>query len=376
MKKIIITVVLFAYTIGFTQNGAPATYYNGFNWTLNGTALKTALATKITTTHTRLLEYFETENAIQVVDRDPTDAINLFLIYGFSSGICTYTSETDYGVFPNWSEHRKRHREADQPGSPPLSECVWNREHIYALSLGTPDLVTGTLGPGTDAHHVRAADVDRNALRGSRKYAAGSGNSAIVGANWYPGDEWKGDIARMMMYMYLRYPTQCLPTNVGTGTVVTTDTNMIQLFLQWNAEDPVSQYEDNRNTYLGNASNFYGQGNRNPFIDNPYLATRIWGGPTAQNRWPTVLGNKNFEYESSIAIFPNPTTDNGVTINSSIPWNEIVITNLNGQVTNRISKPQFINDQIQISGLNRGFYFITLNNDEATVTKKLIVNSR
>ena len=376
MKKIIITVVLFAYFIGFTQNGAPATYYNGFNWTLNGMALKTALATKITTTHTRLLEYFETENAIQVVDRDPADAINVFLIYGFSNSICTYTSETDYGVFPNWSEHRKRHREADQPASPPLSECVWNREHIYALSLGTPDLVTGTPGPGTDAHHVRAADVDRNALRGSRKYAAGSGNSAIVGANWYPGDEWKGDIARMMMYMYLRYPTQCLPKNVGTGAAVTTDTNMIQLFLQWNAEDPVSQYEDNRNTYLGNASNFYGQGNRNPFIDNPYLATRIWGGPAAQNRWPTVLGNKNFEYESSIAIFPNPTTDNGVTINSSIPWNEIVITNLNGQVTNRIHKPQFINDQIQISGLNRGFYFITLNNDETTVTKKLIVNSR
>jgi hypothetical protein len=151
---------------------------------------------------------------------------------------------------------------------------------------------------------------------------------------------------------------------------------MIQLFLQWNADDPVSQYEDNRNTYLGNASNFYGQGNRNPFIDNPYLATRIWGGPAAQNRWPAVLGNKNFEYESSISIFPNPTTDNVVTINSSIPWNEIVITNLNGQVTNRIHKPQFINDQLQINGLSKGFYFITLNNDEATITKKLIVNSR
>ncbi|MBK9224358.1 MAG: hypothetical protein IPO23_06445 [Flavobacterium sp.] len=48
MKKIIITVVLFAHFTGFTQNGAPAAYYNGFNWTLNGTALKTALATKIT----------------------------------------------------------------------------------------------------------------------------------------------------------------------------------------------------------------------------------------------------------------------------------------------------------------------------------------
>ena len=163
---------------------------------------------------------------------------------------------------------------------------------------------------------------------------------------------------------------------VGIVCVIAIYPDSIHLLLQLHADDAVSQYEETTYTFLGNASNFYGQGNRNPFIDNPYLATRIWGGPAAQNRWPTVLGNKNFEYESSIAIFPNPTTDNVVTINSSIPWNEIVITNLNGQVTNRISKPQFINDQIQISGLNKGFYVITLNNDEATVTKKLIVNSR
>jgi endonuclease I len=25
---------------------------------------------------------------------------------------------------------------------------------------------------------------------------------------WYPGDEWKGDVARMVMYMYVRYGNQ------------------------------------------------------------------------------------------------------------------------------------------------------------------------
>ncbi|WAC03193.1 fibronectin type III domain-containing protein [Lacinutrix neustonica] len=43
--------------------------------------------------------------------------------------------------------------------------------------------------------------------------------------------------------------------------------------------------EDNRNAYHADDTNTYGQGNRNPFIDNPYLATAIWGGTPAQNRW-------------------------------------------------------------------------------------------
>lgn len=380
MKNIITTLFLIGNLACFSQNGAPANpYYNSFDWTLTGTALKNALATKITSTHTKLLEYFQTENALQIVDRDPTDPFNVFLVYGFSSNICSYTSETNYGTFPNWSEHRKRHRNADQPAAvapnPAITECVWNREHVYAKFLGTPALVDTAPGSGTDAHHIRTADVDRNALRGNKKFAAGSGNSVVVGSNWYPGDEWKGDIARMMMYMYLRYPTECKPTNVGTGATVSTDTSMIQLFLQWNAEDPVSAYEDARNTYLGNANNTYGQGNRNPFIDNPYLATKIWGGQAAQNRWPAIfLDTNTFEFENSIVIFPNPAVDATVNIKSNLTWNEITITNLNGQTINQIHQPKFVDNQFQIINLNKGFYFVTLKNNFASVTKKLLVN--
>ena len=60
---------------------------------------------------------------------------------------------------------------------------------------------------------------------------------------------------------------------------------MIQILLEWNAEDPVSQIEVQRNNYLGDRTNQYAQGNRNPFIDNPHLATQIWGGPDAENKW-------------------------------------------------------------------------------------------
>lgn len=383
MKKIFTILLLSSKLVAFSQNGAPANpYYTNFDWTLTGNALKTALATKITTTHTNLLTYSQAENALRIVDADPTDTQNVFLIYGFSSNICTYTNETNYGTFPNWSEHRKRNKNADQPPTPvttpptsPLTECVWNREHVYAVSLGTPTLDTGTPSAGTDAHHIRTADVDRNALRGNRKFAAGSGNSSVVGSNWYPGDEWKGDIARMMMYMYLRYPTQCKPTGVGTGSVVSTDTDMIQLFLQWNAEDPVSQYEDNRNTYLGSLSNTYGQGNRNPFIDNPYLATRIWGGQAAQNRWPNIyLANDTFDVLAKVTVYPNPSNNHKINIDSDVVIDNIQLVNINGQLMMEVKKPVFNNNSYTLENLPKGFYFLKLSSDNQSITKKVMIN--
>ncbi|MGB1284880.1 MAG: endonuclease, partial [Polaribacter sp.] len=103
-------------------------------------------------------------------------------------------------------------------------------------------------------------------------------------------DEWKGDVARMMMYMYVRYGDRCLPTNVGIGDNSSTPDDMIDLFLQWNNEDPVSDFEKRRNTYHEDTSNNEAQGNRNPFIDNPRLATRIWGGPKAEDIWGIYSG--------------------------------------------------------------------------------------
>ena len=53
--------------------------------------------------------------------------------------------------------------------------------------------------------------------------------------------------------------------------------------MKWNAEDKVSSLELQRNNIIEEA-----QGNRNPFIDNPYLATKIFGevkGYPAQNTW-------------------------------------------------------------------------------------------
>lgn len=366
MKKITTLFLLLIIAFAFSQNGAPANpYYNGFNWTLTGTNLKNALATKITNTHTRQLVYSQTDNALAILDLDPADAsqTNVLLVYGFSNNLCPEGSTDD-------KDHRRRDSSMQDDGS--SNPCLYNREHTFPKALGVPDL--GTAGPGADLHHLRAADKKRNADRDNDKYFNGSGNSFESGSNWYPGDEWKGDIARMMMYMYLRYGDQCLPINVGVGIPVASDNNMIDLFLQWNAEDPVSQFEDNRNTYLGNSSNTYGQGNRNPFIDNPYLATVIWGGPVAQNRWPTIfLETSTFNLASAISVYPNPSS-NIVNISAEITLDEIDIITINGQVLQQIKNPSFENNNYTISNLPNGFYFLKLSSGSNSVTKKVLIN--
>jgi endonuclease I len=364
MKIKIIIAFLLTSCFLFAQQGAPAAYYNGFNWNQSATALKTALSTKITTTHINILSYQDAENAIKIVDLDPTNnnVTNVLLMYGFSDNICPSSTSDD-------NDHRRRNKNSDGGGA----TCEWNREHTYAKSLGTPNL--GETGPGADAHHLRAADVQRNSDRSSRKFAAGSGYSGSVGSNWYPGDEWKGDIARMMMYMYLRYGSQCLPKNVATGVINTSDINMINLLLQWNAEDPVSQYEDNRNTYLGNQNNFYGQGNRNPFIDNPYLATLIWGGQVAENRWPTIfLSVPTFDLNNNLAVYPNPTNDHRVSISAEIAVDEIQLISINGQIMQQIKNPAANNNSYSIENIPQGFYILRITANDQTVVKKVIVN--
>ncbi len=239
-------------------------YYNGVNLTLTGSALKTELSNKITTSHIPLLSYSSVWTELKITDLDPSNSSNVLLLYGYN--------DSDGSVVNDRT--RSKNSNGGNVGD-------WNREHTYAQSLATPNMSTSSPNAGTDAHHLRASDVQKNGNRGNRKFATGTCNAGNVGSNWYPGDERKGDVARMMMYIYLRYPSQCKPINVGTGTTVSSGVAMVELFLNWNAQDPVSTYEQQRNTSLETS-----QGNRNPFIDNPYLATAIWGGPDAENIWP------------------------------------------------------------------------------------------
>ena len=239
-----------------------AAYYKNVDFTLTKGDLKDALATTVIGSHTTYLDYTpDVWDVLKQADLDPNDNSKVVLIYGYD--------DTDASLVND------KTRDKDANGG---NTGDWNREHVYPKSLGTPNLQES--GPGADAHHLRPSDVTFNSQRGNKLFAAGSGNAGDVSGNWYPGDEWKGDVARMMMYMYLRYGDRCLPNNVAVGSTVASDSNMVALLLQWNADDPVSDLEIQRNNVVANK-----QGNRNPFIDNPYLATLIWDGSEADNTW-------------------------------------------------------------------------------------------
>jgi endonuclease I/chitodextrinase len=278
-KLLFIPFIAFA-SISFSQEA----YYDDVDKTLSGIALKDALATKITATHTNMLDYTpDIWTTSKVTDRNPNNTDEVILIYGWENG-----SDSDI------TNDRTRDNTLQDSGSG--ASFRWNREHVFSKSLAEPKLETEDPGAGTDAHNLRPADRGRNSERNNFKFAFGNGNSGRSSITyngpdgpdtrgWYPGDEWKGDVSRIVMYMYLRYGSQCLPSAVGVGDNQFTPDDMIDLLLEWNVEDPVSPIEIARNTYHSDASIATSQGNRNPFIDNPYLATRIWGGNSAEDRW-------------------------------------------------------------------------------------------
>ena len=300
MKKLLLFFVLIISLSAYAQ--IPS-YYSDVNLNQTGTALKNALATKIISTHTTYISYTPgVWNALKQTDLDPTDNTKVVLMYGWN--------DTDSDITND------RTRGKDNHGS---GSGVWNREHVYAKSLGNPNL--GTSGVGADAHNLRPCDAQRNSSRSNRKFADGSGNSgATAQGHWYPGDEWKGDVARILMYMYLHYGNQTLPSGVAVGTANSSDANMINLLLEWNAEDPVSELEKQRNPVLETV-----QGNRNPFIDNPAFATQIWGGPQAQN----LFGGSSSDTQAPTApssLTASNTTQTSINLAWSASTDNVAVT--------------------------------------------------
>ncbi len=143
---------------------------------------------------------------------------------------------------------------------------TFNTEHVYPQSFLKKQ---GKYKEGRgDLHHLRSCDKNINSQRGNKPFGDGSGKYKNLGDKWFPGDEWKGDVARMMFYLNTMHNL----TFEAVGSK--------ELFLKWNIEDPVSDFEKQRNNKIQK-----GQKNRNPFIDNPYLATMIYGGNNAENTW-------------------------------------------------------------------------------------------
>jgi len=249
------------------------------------------------------------------------------------------------------------------------SSCfgLWNREHVFPKSLASPNLVTNYPSAGTDVHNLRACDYSTNASRSNKKFDAGNGNSSSNNqGNWYPGDEWKGDVARIIMYMYLRYPNQCEPTNVGIGTqLFSPNGDMPDVFLNWNFSDPVSDFEESRNNAIAIV-----QGNRNPFIDNPYLATIIWSGPAAEDKWASSNSIEDYESIGDFDLRINPL--NNEIIIENIDLNSFIsleIINMKGEVI-EFTKNNFLENL----NLASGVYLAKITMKKTSYLRKISVN--
>ena len=337
--------------------GQIPSYYQNINLNLTGDQLKNELSTLISTTHQTQLEYtssvsVDTWDVIKVSDGFSSDTSKVLLVYGYN--------DTDASV--------ENDRTRAKSLSCHSSSCfgLWNREHVFPKSLASPNLVTNFPSAGTDVHNLRACDYSTNSSRSNKKYDAGNGNSSSNNqGNWYPGDEWKGDVARIIMYMYLRYPNQCEPTNVGIGTqLFSPNGDMPDVFLNWNSSDPVSEFEETRNNSIANV-----QGNKNPFIDNPYLATLIWNGPAAEDKWASAISIKDYESESfelKINPFNNKIIIDNLDLNKFL---SLELINMKGQII-KFTRKNFVSTP----DLATGIYILKITMTHGSYLRKVSLN--
>jgi len=255
-------------------------------------------------------------------------------------------------------------------GSNPPSQFAIMRndiQHVYP----TDKMVNGTRSDF--AFGKVGTTVTFTSQNGSKLGSAlNSGYSAgFSGTVFEPIDEFKGDIARVFFYFATRYEVDMddlYTTYTGVDTRVMFDGTIDKVFnatflnilLTWNAQDPVSTKEIIRN----NAS-YVHQSNRNPYIDHPEYVTTIWGLP---------LATVDFNLLASVTIYPNPTNDHRINIETPTEIDEIQLININGQIMQQISHPKSNQNIYTLENLPEGFYFLKLNSDNQSMVKKVIIN--
>lgn len=190
-----------------------------------------------------------------------------------------------YSENPSSYDAYKFSKKAQKCGNYKKESDCFNREHLFPQ---------GTFNKGapmrSDFFHVYPSDGYVNGRRSNFPFGEVndpmwvSANGSKLGKNTFGGyggkvfepiDEFKGDIARALLYFATRYEDRVTNWNHamlnGTNDQVYADW-FIKLLVKWHKMDPISKHEMRRND-IGEKY----QGNRNPFIDNPQWVEEIWG---------------------------------------------------------------------------------------------------
>ena len=185
----------------------------------------------------------------------------------------------------------------------------WNREHTWPQSLSNNNWGTGKAG--ADLLHIRPTYNTTNSTRGNRKFTdlnqsgdAKYYNGMLYGwtgssSSFEPLDAVKGDCARIVMYVFVAYQNVY---NASTPKI----TNVFESYdtlLKWHIEDKPDVLEGNRNDFAESSL----QKNRNPFVDHPEYACKIFGS----NASASVRNLCNQTYPSKDPT-PSPNPDSNV----------------------------------------------------------------
>lgn len=224
-------------------------YYAPMNQHLDST-FKSSLHKLLKDTHKNKLSYTpDVWTALKRLDEDPNNPENI---------ICIYTGRS----IP------KANQDTGSAGS-----NFWNREHAWPNShgFGSKDYAAYT-----DIHHLFASEKNINNTRGNKDFNyVANGNRDEYGNKWAgnffePRDEVKGDFARAMFYLVVRYDDPSELDLELSESATTSSSNktgqlgILSVLLEWHELDPVSEKEIKRNELA-----YEIQGNRNPFVDYP-----------------------------------------------------------------------------------------------------------
>ena len=306
IKTLLIVGMLFSVANIFAQ--IPTGYYDG-TVGLTGAALKTKLSQIITSGH-QAKSYDNLYNGYPSTDSDN--------YYEKDGSVLDIYSENPSGADPYVYQHGVK-----KCGNYNTEGDCYNREHIV------PQSFFGSSSPMvSDIHHIPPTDGKVNGMRSNNPFGVvtspsfTSQNGSKLGKNttagysgvvFEPIDAFKGDIARMVFYFVTRYESKLSSFSTGNmlgGSAYPGLQNWeLQVLLAWNAADPVSQREIDRN----NAAYAY-QGNRNPYIDNPTWVNDVWGGsaPSTDTQAPTIPTNLTVSNttSSSVSLSWTASTDN------------------------------------------------------------------
>lgn len=286
-KKLLMKNILFFSllipTVFFSQ--IPAGYYDEAQ-SLSGYSLKSKLHDIISQKNVNwhygdLQNFYNQTDLDKYYDHDATNTTIFLDIYSENpTGADAYEYTAANGI-----------------GSASAEGQGWNREHMMPQSS-----FNSSYPMYSDLFYVIPTDARINQLRSNYPYAMagttnyytftngskinknGTPNSGYTGRVYEPIDEFKGDIARSLLYFAVRYEGKLNSFNFYNGTSAANDTSpldgteeksfenwYIAMLLQWNNQDPVSQREIDRNNAVYNI-----QKNRNPFIDHPEWVDIIW----------------------------------------------------------------------------------------------------